>query len=145
MPYPDGRIVERLLEHRDGFDAVVPRTPEGYEPVFALYHQNCLPQMEAMLRQNRFRIYDFYQCIRIRYLDPPELPEGWQRSLTNVNTPRIWPASRRDDPARCFGRGRTAVCEFRVRSAVRRQCRVRGGHSLHGKARGENDKGVTPW
>ena len=88
MPYPDGRIVERLLEHRDGFDAVVPRTPKGYEPVFALYHRNCLPQMEAMLRQNRFRIYDFYQRIRIRYLDPPELPEGWQRSLINVNTPQ---------------------------------------------------------
>jgi molybdopterin-guanine dinucleotide biosynthesis protein A len=88
MPFPDGRIVDRILEHRDGFDAVVPRTPEGYEPVFALYHRNCLPQMESMLLQNRFRIYDFYQRIHIRYLDLPELPEGWQRSLINVNTPQ---------------------------------------------------------
>ena len=86
MPFPDGRIVERLLAHRNGYDAVVPRTPEGYEPVFALYHKNCLPRMESMLRQNRFRIYDFYQRINIRFLDPPELPEGWQRSLVNVNT-----------------------------------------------------------
>jgi molybdopterin-guanine dinucleotide biosynthesis protein len=88
MPFPDGRIVERLLRHRNGFDAVVPRTPQGYEPVFALYHKNCLPQMESMLQQNSFRIYDFYQRIRIRFLDPPELPEGWQRSLINVNTPQ---------------------------------------------------------
>jgi molybdopterin-guanine dinucleotide biosynthesis protein A len=87
MPYPDARIVERLLAARSGFDAVVPRTPEGYEPVFALYHKNCLPQMEAMLQQNEFRIYDFYQRIAIRYLDPAELPEGWQRSLININTP----------------------------------------------------------
>ena len=87
MPFPDARIVKLLLQHRNGFDAVVPRTFEGYEPVFALYHKNCLPQMENMLRQNQFRIYDFYQRINIRYLDPPELPDGWQRSLINVNTP----------------------------------------------------------
>lgn len=88
MPFPDGRIIERLLAQRNGFDAVVPRTPEGYEPVFALYHKNCLAQMEEMLRRNQFRIYDFYQRINIRYLDPPELAAGWQRALLNVNTPR---------------------------------------------------------
>ncbi len=87
MPYPDLRIAQRLLENRNGFDAVVPRTPQGYEPVFALYHKNCLPQMETMLRQQQFRIYDFYQRIAIRYLDPPELPGGWRRSLININTP----------------------------------------------------------
>ncbi len=87
MPYPDPRIVALLLQNRHGVDAVVPRTPQGYEPVFALYHKNCLPQMEAMLRQNQFRIYDFYQRIAIRYLDPPDLPDGWQRSLININTP----------------------------------------------------------
>lgn len=87
MPYPDKRIAERMLETRNGYDAVVPRTPAGYEPVFALYHKNCLPQMENMLRQNQFRIYDFYQRINIRYLDPPDLPEGWERALININTP----------------------------------------------------------
>ncbi len=35
MPHPDPRILELLVKHRNSFDAVVPRTPEGYEPVFA--------------------------------------------------------------------------------------------------------------
>ena len=48
MPYPDGRIIEALLDNRSGVDAVVPKTAAGYEPVFALYHKNCLPQMENM-------------------------------------------------------------------------------------------------
>lgn len=87
MPYPDARIVQRLLAARSGVDAVVPRTANGYEPVFALYHKNCLPQMEAMLKQDQYRILDFYQRIKIRYLDPPDLPEGWERSLINLNTP----------------------------------------------------------
>lgn len=87
MPYPDARLVSLLLKHRTGVDAVVPRTESGYEPVFALYHKNCLAPMEQMLRQNQYRIYDFYQRIKIRYLDPPQLPDGWQRSLINLNTP----------------------------------------------------------
>ena len=87
MPYPDARITERLLAERRGVDAVVPRTHDGYEPVFALYHKNCLAPMESMLRQNQFRIYDFYQQINIRYLDPHELPGGWERALLNLNTP----------------------------------------------------------
>lgn len=86
MPYPDGRIVELLLERRNGCDAVVPRTPNGYEPVFALYHKRCLPQMEAMLQQDQYQIYDFYQRINVHFLDWQEMPDDWERSLLNLNT-----------------------------------------------------------
>ena len=87
MPYPDPEIVKRLLANRDGVDAVIPRTPEGYEPVFALYHKNCLSPMESMLQNEQYRIYDFYQRIAIRFLDPPDLPHGWRQALINVNPP----------------------------------------------------------
>ena len=87
MPYPDPKILELLLKQRDGADAVVPRTPHGYEPVFALYHKNCLPHMEAMLQQGQYRIYDFYQRIKVNYLDWQQMPAGWERSLLNINTP----------------------------------------------------------
>jgi molybdopterin-guanine dinucleotide biosynthesis protein A len=87
MPYPDARILGMLVKQRNGFDAVVPRTPDGYEPVFALYHKRCLTQMEKMLQQGQFRIYDFYQRIEIHYLDWHQMPEGWKRSLLNINTP----------------------------------------------------------
>ncbi len=87
MPYPDPRILEQLLVLRNRADAVVPRTPVGFEPVFALYHKNCLPHMEAMLRNSQFRIFDFYQKIRVQYLDWHKMPGDWQRSLLNINTP----------------------------------------------------------
>jgi molybdopterin-guanine dinucleotide biosynthesis protein A len=87
MPFPDGRLVELLLSQRQDVDAVVPRTPMGYEPVFAAYHRHCLPCMAEMLRSNQHRIYDFYQRIAIRYLDWQQMPADWQRSLLNLNTP----------------------------------------------------------
>ena len=87
MPYADINIIKRLLQNRDNVDAVVPKTSAGYEPVFALYHKNCLPHMEAMLQQQQFRIYNFYQRIKIRYLDESQLPPGWEKALHNINTP----------------------------------------------------------
>ena len=87
MPYPDGRLVELLLAQRHGVDAVVPRTPNGNEPVFAVYHRNCLPHMEEMLRNGQHRSYDFYQRIAIRYLDWQQMPDGWEQALLNLNHP----------------------------------------------------------
>ena len=87
MPYPDPRILELLINCRNGYDAVVPRTPQGYEPVFALYHKSCLPHMKTMLQHGQYRIYDFYQSINVHYLEWQDMPDGWERSLLNINTP----------------------------------------------------------
>ncbi len=87
MPFPDARILKLMINQRVGYDAVVPRTPKGYEPVFALYHKNCLPHMEALLQQHQYRILDFYQRIKIHYLDWQQMPDGWERALLNINTP----------------------------------------------------------
>ena len=87
MPYLDGRLVELFLAQRHGVDAVEPRTANGYEPVFVVYHRNCLPQMDEMLRNNQHRIYDFYQRIAIRYLNRQQMPDGWERALLNLNNP----------------------------------------------------------
>lgn len=87
MPYPDDRIVRKLLAERAGHDAVVPRTASGFEPVFALYHKRCLDVVDAMLRRRHYRIYDFYSHIDVHYLTAEQLPSGWEQSLLNLNTP----------------------------------------------------------
>ena len=87
LAYPDPNLVRFILAHRGSCDVVVPRTPGGFEPVFALYHKNCFPIMEAMLARGEFRIYDFYNQVRVRYLAAEELPAGWERALINLNTP----------------------------------------------------------
>ena len=84
---PDANLVRHLLHHRHGYDAVVPRTVDGFEPVFALYHKNCLPVMEQMLRAGNYRIYDFYDRIRVRVVETQEMPAGWETSLINLNSP----------------------------------------------------------
>ncbi|KIH75534.1 molybdenum cofactor guanylyltransferase [Geoalkalibacter ferrihydriticus] len=87
LAHPDPDLVRFILSHRNGCDLVVPRTPQGLEPVFALYHKNCLPLMEQMLVRGDYRIFDFYRQVHARYLEADSLPAGWQRALLNLNTP----------------------------------------------------------
>lgn len=87
MPFADPQLIRAILARREGHDVVVPRTPSGLEPLFALYGKECLMPMRALLEAGRFRIYDFFPQVRVRYLDSAELPDGWERSLLNVNTP----------------------------------------------------------
>ena len=68
-------------------EVVVPQTPYGYEPVFALYHKNCLPQMKTMLEQNDVKILNLYTKVPVEYLHWRDMPSGWERTFINLNTP----------------------------------------------------------
>lgn len=87
MPNADPEIIRTLLGQRAGYDVVLPRTGAGLEPLFALYRKSCLGPMRNMLESGKYRIYDFYDEVRVHYVDETELPPGWRRSLANVNTP----------------------------------------------------------
>ncbi len=87
MPYPDPALIGLILSQREGFDLVVPRTRHGLEPLFACYRKTCLAPMRELLERQHYRIFDFYDQVRVRYLEEDELPEGWQHNLVNVNTP----------------------------------------------------------
>lgn len=87
LAFPDPDLVRIILGHKEGHDIVVIKTPDGLEPVFALYHKNCLAAMEKMLEQGNYRIYDFYDQVRVCYLDAEILPVSWKIALLNLNTP----------------------------------------------------------
>jgi molybdopterin-guanine dinucleotide biosynthesis protein A len=87
MPYPDPVLIRNILTRREGYDVVVPLTQEGFEPLFACYHKNCLEVIHSMLKKNLYCVYDFYPQVRACHITEEELPSGWSRSLRNVNTP----------------------------------------------------------
>jgi molybdopterin-guanine dinucleotide biosynthesis protein A len=87
MPFADPRLIRAILERRAGRDLVVPETPAGLEPLFALYGKSCLEPMRGLLEAGNYRIYDFFPRVRVCPVGPTELPAGWERALLNLNTP----------------------------------------------------------
>jgi molybdopterin-guanine dinucleotide biosynthesis protein A len=88
LPFASPSILRLILSLGKGFDAVVPLNGEYPEPLFALYHKNCLEPMKKLLDARNYRIYDCYPHVRIRYVTQEELASagGTGRAFLNVNT-----------------------------------------------------------
>ncbi len=89
LPYPNADILRHLCALKDGFDAVVPRTKYGYEPLFALYAKSCLGPIKALLDSGDFCAYAWYPQARVRYVPYEDLPhlDRDGRAFLNINTP----------------------------------------------------------
>lgn len=88
LPCPSPRLMQTLLAHRKGVQAVIPRTKQGSEPLIACYHRSILPLVEEQLQQDNLRLTDLFKRLQVSYLDEQKLPAGWRRALTNLNRPQ---------------------------------------------------------
>ena len=88
LPFPSPNLLRHLLKNRDGFDAVIPRTPRGSEPLIACYHKRALPVIEQQIHDGNMRLTSLLDRLKVRYLETPDLPSGWQRALRNLNRPQ---------------------------------------------------------
>jgi molybdopterin-guanine dinucleotide biosynthesis protein A len=91
MPFLVPELASMVIEAREGFDAVVPRLGDYYEPLLALYNRRCLPFIARQLTaQGERQIVRLYQKIKVRSIEEDEWrqvdPEGL--SFRNVNTPQ---------------------------------------------------------
>ena len=89
MPYLNPGFIAWMMEQAPAYDIVVPETPEGLEPLHAIYAKTCLPQMKRRIMQDKLKITGFYKGLKclavsdaIRKSFDPEL-----RMFINVNTP----------------------------------------------------------
>lgn len=88
MPFANPTLIRYLASLAEEFDVVVPRTPEGVQPLHALYGKTCLPAMRRHLDEDRLKIDRLYDGLRVRYVEEDEMrphdPE--LLSFWNLNT-----------------------------------------------------------
>lgn len=89
LPFPSAAVLRHLCSLKEGFDAVVPSTNYGYEPLFALYSKSCLAPIKAQLETGEFCAFAYYPQVKIRYVPPEELAplDADGRAFLNLNTP----------------------------------------------------------
>jgi molybdenum cofactor guanylyltransferase len=84
MPAVSHQVLAELLAaaEESGADALVPSTPEGWQPVCAVYHVRLLPRVEAAIHAKRLKMHDFVSSIQARFWPAPDAS-----LFRNVNTP----------------------------------------------------------
>jgi len=73
MPLASPAVIAHLRDLAPGYDVVVPRTSEGYQPIHAVYGKTCLPHMEEMIRADRLKIDRLFPLVRVRTVEEAEL------------------------------------------------------------------------
>jgi len=139
MPFVSRNLARLLLSEAEGYDAVIPLFRSRPEPLFAVYHKNCLEPVERCLQEGRLRAVDFHPYVRVKYV--PEtlfqssaLPE---EVFFNVNYPEDLARARQMAAAKNGGgrppvlcitgtskTGKTTLVEGLIRELVARGYRV---------------------
>jgi len=88
MPFLNRDLLCYLIDLAPGFDAVVPRIHDMYEPLHAVYSKGCLTPIRELMDQDRVRISQLFNLVKTRYVGKDEIAEFDPQCLSffNVNT-----------------------------------------------------------
>lgn len=88
MPWFDTVLLAGLARAWAGEDALVPVSPQGDEPLHAVYARSALPHLETALRTGGLKMRDVLGDLRLRRIDPLEWTGATEaaRFATNLNT-----------------------------------------------------------
>ena len=89
MPFLNKDFIIYLSEQTDKVDIVVPQLSEGFQPLHAIYSQNCLAHIKKLLIAERLKITGFYKEVRLQSI-PEEMIKPFNkdgRLFLNFNTP----------------------------------------------------------
>jgi molybdopterin-guanine dinucleotide biosynthesis protein A len=88
MPFLNQPLLRYMIEVSEGFDFVLPRINNLYEPLHAVYSKNCVGPAELMLKQGRKIIIELFDFVKVRYVEAEEVDrfDPQHLSFFNVNT-----------------------------------------------------------
>ncbi len=89
MPFIDVKLAVYMINLIEGYDAVVPRIGEYYQPLFAVYTKDCLQAVESLIDAGRRKTSAIYDLVRVKFIDTHELCKfgNPDEMFFNVNTP----------------------------------------------------------
>jgi molybdopterin-guanine dinucleotide biosynthesis protein A len=89
MPFLSKDFIIFLTEQADKYDIVVPQLSDGFQPLHAVYFQNCLSPIKRLLIADKLKITGFYKEMRLLSI-PEEKIKPFNkdgRLFLNINTP----------------------------------------------------------
>jgi molybdopterin-guanine dinucleotide biosynthesis protein A len=96
LPLVPSALLTRLIELAPGFDAVVPASGRGPEPLCALYGATCREPVRHRVQRGDLKMTSFWPDVRVREVGPSELRTFGEREelFLNVNAPEDYERAR---------------------------------------------------
>jgi molybdopterin-guanine dinucleotide biosynthesis protein A len=88
MPFLNTPLLRHMIESSPNYDVVIPRIDDTLEPLHAIYSKNCLPYMQQQIERDEFKIRNFFEQVKVRYVEQAEIDQFDPQHLSffNINT-----------------------------------------------------------
>lgn len=87
MPFIEPGLLELLMHQSERYDIVIPKTPDGYHPLCAVYSKNCIKPAKALIESKRLKVTDLFQYVKVnKVIFSKDNPYFIQNMFFNVNT-----------------------------------------------------------
>ena len=88
MPFLNSALLRYIISLSENYDVVVPRVAGKLEPLHAVYSRNCLAPMERLLKRDELRIAEFFNTVKVRYVEDSEIDaiDSQHLSFFNINS-----------------------------------------------------------
>ena len=88
MPFITTAALTQLRQEHFEFDIVIPRSPDGMQPLAALYRKSCLNAIDRQLKQGNFKIRSFFPEVRVKVVECLSFPKIYHKHIfLNINSP----------------------------------------------------------
>ena len=90
MPYLVEGLIRQLASQADPGGVLIPESPQGLEPLHAVYGKGCLAAIEATLLSGQRRIVSFFERTNVSKMNVEQVAchDPLFVSFKNINTPR---------------------------------------------------------
>lgn len=88
MPFLSVDLIRYMTEKHDQGDVIIPRTPDGLQPLHAIYSRTCLEPIGDLLESGGLKIIDFFHSVTVVFISEAEIRryDPLLLSFWNVNT-----------------------------------------------------------
>lgn len=92
MPFINIGLINFLFNCASGFDAVVPYSGKGIEPLHSIYSKDCIPVIKERLEHKERKVGSFLADISVNYVGKEEIKSYDPDFLSffNINTAQEW-------------------------------------------------------
>ncbi len=81
-PYFNSEHFEKLYQNLDTYDGVVAQSPNGNQPLCALYRKSILPHLKILVKEKKYRFAHLFEKITVNFVVFED-----ENIFTNLNTP----------------------------------------------------------
>jgi molybdenum cofactor guanylyltransferase len=88
MPFLNESLLRYMIKVADGYDFILPKIDNWYEPLHAIYSRNCINPIKSILEQGKKVIVELFNYVKVRYIEAEEVDrfDPQHLSFFNINT-----------------------------------------------------------